>query len=100
MLKLNFFLENFSKRCVSLIGILIVLNIVFGSWYLVVLMDKVKANDTLIRISKENSQLNADISRIKLEIDKKVDLATIKERATSELQMELISEVKYIVVDE
>ena len=62
-------------------------------------MEKVKTNDHIDKLMKENSQLNADISRIKLEIDKQVDLGAVKDRATRELQMELIPEVKYIVVD-
>jgi len=88
------------KKYIVLMVFLIILNIIFGSWYLVVLMEKVKNNECLNQLSKENSQLNADISRIKLEIDKKVDLATVKNRAVSELQMELITEVKYISVND
>lgn len=94
------FLNFVFKKYIVLIVFLIVLNIIFGSWYLVVLLEKVKNNECLNKLAKENSQLNADISRIKLEIDKKVDLATVKNRATSELQMELITEVKYITVNE
>jgi len=78
---------------------MIVHNLGFGAWYLVVLMEKVKTNDYLSKLIKENSQLNADISRIKLDIDKQVDLSNVEYRANSELQMELITEVNYISVD-
>jgi len=100
MKKIQKFLNFLLKKYIVLMVFLIILNIIFGSWYLVVLMEKVKNNECLNQLSKENSQLNADISRIKLEIDKKVDLATVKNRAVSELQMELITEVKYISVND
>ena len=96
MIKIRNFLNFLLKKYIIVVVFLIALNIIFGSWYLVVLMEKVKNNEYLDKLAKENSQLNADISRIKLEIDRKVDLATVKNRAISELQMELITEVKYV----
>ena len=78
----------------------IILNIVFGAYYLVVLMEKVKNNEVLNELSKENAQLNADINRVKLEIDKNVDLSNVEKRATNELQMEMIQDVKYLKVNE
>lgn len=92
-------IDIFSKSYIYIIVFLVFLNISLGSWYLVVLMEKVKTNDYMDKLLKENSQLNADISRIKLEIDKQVDLSAVEERASRELQMEMITEVKYIVVD-
>lgn len=100
MIKIRNFLNFLLKKYIIVVVFLIALNIIFGSWYLVVLMEKVKNNEYLDKLAKENSQLNADISRIKLEIDRKVDLATVKNRAISELQMELITEVKYVSVSE
>lgn len=100
MVKIRKFLNFLLKKYIIVVVFLIALNIIFGSWYLVVLMEKVKNNEYLDKLAKENSQLNADISRIKLEIDRKVDLATVKNRAISELQMELITEVKYVSVSE
>ena len=88
------------KSYAYIIVFFVVLNIGFGAWYLVVLMEKVKTNDYLNKLVKENSQLNADVSRIKLEIDKQVDLRTIEAKATNELQMELITEVNYIEVEQ
>lgn len=93
--KLNLF-EIIRKKYTEIIIVLILSNIIIGSLYLVVLMDKIKANDYANRLNKENSQLNADISRIKLEIDREVDLATIELRATNELGMDMITEVEYI----
>lgn len=99
MKKIKKISDIFLKNYFYIIIFLVLLNISLGSWYLVVLMEKVKTNDHIDKLMKENSQLNADISRIKLEIDKQVDLGAVKDRATRELQMELIPEVKYIVVD-
>ena len=100
MIKIRNFLNFLLKKYIIVVVFLTALNIIFGSWYPVVLMEKVKNNEYLDKLAKENSQLNADISRIKLEIDRKVDLATVKNRAISELQMELITEVKYVSVSE
>lgn len=99
MKKIKKISDIFLKTYFYIIIFLVLLNISLGSWYLVVLMEKAKTNDHIDKLMKENSQLNADISRIKLEIDKQVDLGAVKDRATRELQMELIPEVKYIVVD-
>ena len=99
MKKIQKFLNFVLKKYIVLMVFLIILNMIFGSWYLMVLMEKVKGNECLNQLSKENSQLNADISRIKLEIDKQVDLANVKNRAVSELKMELITDVKYISVN-
>lgn len=89
---------SFSKIYLYLVALLISLNLCFGAWYLVVLMEKVKANDYLGKLMQESGQLNADISRIKLEIDKQVDLSNVQYRATNELQMQLITDVNYISV--
>lgn len=91
--------NKLSKSYIYIMIFMIVLNLGFGAWYLVVLMEKVKTNDYLSKLIKENSQLNADISRIKLDIDKQVDLSNVEYRANSELQMEMITEVNYISVD-
>jgi len=91
--------NKLSKSYIYIMIFMIVLNLGFGAWYLVVLMEEVKTNDYLSKLIKENSQLNADISRIKLDIDKQVDLSNVEYRANSELQMELITEVNYISVD-
>lgn len=99
MKKIKKISDIFLKGYFYIIIFLVLLNISLGSWYLVVLMEKVKTNDYIDKLMKENTQLNADISRIKLEIDKQVDLGAVKDRATRELQMELIPEVKYIVID-
>lgn len=100
MNKVPKFVNFIFKKYIVVICSLIILNIIFGSWYLVVLMEKVKTNECLSKLAVENSQLNADISRIKMEINKKVDLAVVKENAINQLQMELITEVKYISVNE
>ena len=91
--------NKLSKSYIYIMIFMIILNLGFGAWYLVVLMEKVKTNDYLSKLIKENSQLNADISRIKLDIDKQVDLSNVEYRANSELQMEMITEVNYISVD-
>jgi cell division protein FtsB len=97
---INKFFNFFHQKILYLIGFLIILNIVFGAYYLVVLMEKVKNNEVLNELSKENAQLNADINRVKLEIDKNVDLSNVEKRATNELQMEMIQDVKYLKVNE
>lgn len=99
MRKLKHIIEKLSKSYIYIMIFMIVLNLGFGAWYLVVLMEEVKVNDYLGKLVKENSQLNADISRIKLDIDKQVDLSNVEDRASNELQMELITEVNYISVD-
>lgn len=99
MKKLKKIIDILFKSYLYIIVFFVILNISFGAWYLVVLMEKVKSNDYLNQMIKENSRLNADISRIKLEIDKQIDLRTVEQRATNELQMELITEVNYIEVD-
>ena len=97
---INKFFNFFHQKILYLIGFVIILNIVFGAYYLVVLMEKVKNNEVLNELSKENAQLNADINRVKLEIDKNVDLSNVEKRATNELQMEMIQDVKYLKVNE
>ena len=97
---INKFFNFFHQKILYLIGFLIILNIVLGAYYLVVLMEKFKNNEVLNELSKENAQLNADINRVKLEIDKNVDLSNVEKRATNELQMEMIQDVKYLKVNE
>ena len=97
---INKVLKFFHQKVIYFIGLLIMLNIVLGAYYLVVLMEKVKNNEVLNELSKENAQLNADINRVKLEIDKNVDLSNVEKRATNELQMEMIQDVKYLKVNE
>lgn len=97
---INKIFKFFHQKILYFIGFLIILNIVFGAYYLVVLMEKVKNNEVLNELSKENAQLNADINRVKLEIDKNVDLSNVEKRATNELQMEMIQDVKYLKVNE
>ena len=45
------FLNFVFKKYIVLIVFLIVLNIIFGSWYLVVLMEKVKNNECLNKLA-------------------------------------------------
>ncbi len=94
---LNKFLE--SKNSYYLLIFLFVFNLMFGFLYLISLIEKVKLTDYKNQLVRQNNQINADISRIKLEIDEKVDLTNVEKISREKLQMIDIKEVKYIKVE-
>lgn len=87
------------KYSYYLLIFLFVFNLMLGFLYLISLIEKVKLNDYKNQLVRQNNQINADISRIKLEIDEKVDLTNVEKISREKLQMTDIKEVKYIKVE-
>ncbi len=94
---LNKFIEG--KHSYYLLIFLFVFNLMFGFLYLISLIEKVKLTDYKNQLVRQNNQINADISRIKLEIDEKVDLTNVEKISREKLKMTDIKEVKYIKVE-
>lgn len=88
-----------SEKTYLLIFTLFILNLLIGFMYLTSLIEKVKLTDYNNQLIRQNNQLKSDISRVKMEIDEKVDLHNIEKVSREKLEMVDIDEVKYIKVE-
>jgi cell division protein FtsB len=88
-----------SSKFYLILSILLLINLIFGFIYLSSLIEKIKLTDYNNQLIRQNNQLNADISRIKIEIDEKVDLANIEKISREDWNMVDIKEVTYIKIE-
>lgn len=88
-----------TSRFYLLLVSLMIINLLFGFVYLSSLIEKIKLTDYNNQLIRKNNQLNADISRIKIEIDEKVDLSNIEKIGREDWGMVNIDEVTYIKVE-
>lgn len=70
--------------------------LVIGNMYLFSLMNKIKLMSEEGELEKKIRQVNSEISKLKIEIDEKIDLDRIEKTARKQLKMEMTDKVNYI----
>lgn len=79
-----------------LLGILVITTLVFGHYYLKIMLKKMRLTQEKNLLIKNNQKLRDNIIKTRMKIDQKVDLRQIETIASKKLKMKMVKEINYI----
>lgn len=86
-----------NSRKVNIAILLVIVSIlIIGNIYLFSMMSKIKLMAEESELEKRIKQVNSEISKLKIEIDEKIDLDRIEKTARKQLKMDMTDQVNYI----
>ncbi|TDT71563.1 cell division protein FtsL [Hypnocyclicus thermotrophus] len=91
--------EKKNKTLNNIIYILFIFFFLFGIGYTLTIIYKMQLMSENKKLNKKIDELNFEINKINLELDKKIDLKQIEIKAKKMLDMEISDEIIYVKIN-